>query len=327
MERKYKLDPLIKFEEDLKFPIFPAGIDIIIIEYSIDDPTAEFINALVDNNARIALWLQRTFKFHKKLTKREIQRYFEQCICLAKPSIANLYTKIFRGRFGKNNDINYRPYECFITTLRNNHPNSIEFIEYFNKIYKDDKKEILIREIIEQGCVCALKYAIEKIGWEFSDGYLDDCKITNLGMVNYLYGLVGEESLRRDLLLDSLDLFKKYIRETNDVKKVKKYCRMYRHIIREAIKFVGDDTSIIPIFEFICESWMSKKLRTSIGLGFERYKWIDVEVIIYLIKKFPPTSKQIKKEIDDVINYLRIVKNTELLNCIEKIVGCNLLFL
>jgi len=219
--------------------------------------------------------------------------------------------------------------------VRNNNPNYKIFIRKIDETFKDDEKKRLahrtfIEEIIDLGCVGALKFAIEEIKWEFEDNYLVDRTINNQDVLSYLYRIVKEEDVKFNLLLICSYLFKKYVCETNNVEKIKKYYETHINMIRETVRIASEDKVLpeVPALYFMGASCLSKQSRIHLcGLDPNIYRWINVDVIIYLLETFPPTIDHIREEKDDIIRYLGYTESIELLNRIEKIIGCNLLFL
>lgn len=301
---------------------FPNELNILIINYVIDCPITEFINACVDNNIEIAEWLQKIFRFHKQLTKKEIQRYFEQCVCLANHEMKQFYANTFYCKFDEKG-IPYEPIRCFITTARNNNENYKEFADHLNKICDDDKKKSLIILMIDYGCVDALKYIIDELKWNFEDEYFDDCILNHENVMIYLHTIVKSSSGKETVGFNFLFQLKRYIFENNDIKKITGYCESHIDIIRDGMKVINNNPSMHPAVDLMFKSYLSTKPD-----GFSQlynpylHKWIDAEIILYLIETFPLTSERILEIKDDFVDdYLKIAKNVELQNHIEKIIS------
>lgn len=329
-ESPKEVDKLFKFpinhEENsdilnfLKINKFPPGIDVLIAIYVIDEPWLEFVNAFLNKNSIIAIWLRKIFNFRKLITRKEIQETYETKICLAEPEFQESYKRIFGYRCDGKYHFQHRPFTCFATVLKNNNPNYKSYIQQFNKQYDDEIKHIFLAEMINYGCIDALRYAIEEVGWKLDENYLTSrCNTDNQNILKYLYSIIKKEENKDFILFCSLRSFDNYIRQNNDIKKVTEYCESHIDIIRKVI------SNLTPIHRhpaIACMIELVLNLQLFPDAKPEQFKTISAEIIIYLIKTFPLTPTQIKEHRYFIVNYSVMTQNTELLKYIESIIGC-----
>lgn len=315
---------------------FPLGIDNLIVTYTIDNPWTEFTDALLNKNSVIAIWLQDIFKFHNQMTKEEIQECYEIKICLAEQEFQTLYRNLFACKFVENKFI-YNPYAYFMTVLKNKSPNYENVIGHFDRVCTSSGKNTILREIVEFGCIDAMKFAVEKLKWKLDEEFaikeftIEEFKIHDEEMLRYLYSMAKNQSYKHELRLICLNMLRNYIRENDDIKKITEYCELHENMIREAIISIeyGEQHPVInlmcPIFKKlkIIDIYYSSDEEPEID-SEDDYKMTDPKKVVCLIKMFPPTSAQIGDAKNIVVNYLQHVNNGELQDCIEKIIGGNL---
>jgi len=311
-------DPeIVKF---LKKNKFPFGIDNLIVMYVIDNPWEEFINAFLNKNSSFITWLRKIYKFHKRIPKKQITESYETRICLTEQKFQDLYKRMFECKFAKEDEFQYHPYKCFITILKNNYSNYKNIIGILDENCEEYLKSrgMMIGEMIIHERVDVLKYVIEEVGWQVDEGYLlSIVGIYNQDVIKYLYSMFKVPEHKDKLLSNCLKSLTYYIRDhSNNIKKITEYCKSHIDIIREAINNLKNVMEH-PVINFM---YVAYYVITPIYSEEDRkgFKWITPDIISCLIKLIPPTPIQIKYAKNVIVNYIKITKNADLLNYIEK---------
>jgi hypothetical protein len=305
----------------------PIPINNIIITYSLENPFDDFVQTCVDGNKEIAFWLQNIFKFNKIVPKSEHEKQYEHKICLSK-SVHII--RWYETKFGVGEYL----FKYLYATVKNKNRNYKRYITQCFGMYilkKDEKyRNSIFEVIIENGTVDMLKYIVEKEKIKMPEDFVVGCSIDNSDILDYVCASIKDPEHKEKLYSDYLDMLDALC-VTNDLKSVSNYCGSHLNILNDAIKH--QQKQILPrgnfeehiVTSLITRTNLSKSVYSDVR---SRYKSINTEIIIYLLKTIQsPSIEQFKQEKIGIIQYLELTQNEELLNIIENIIGKKLVFL